>query len=60
LHRNDSQLIFFINPNEEGLLIVMENTSAFGPFSIQTTCTEESISFLEEEVVVDQLSLIFF
>jgi len=60
LHRDNSQLILFINPNEESLLIVMEDTSSFRPVSIQTTCTEESISLFEEEVVIDQLGLIFF
>jgi hypothetical protein len=28
LHRNDSELVLFINPHEEGLALVVENTSA--------------------------------
>ena len=34
LHRNDSKLVLLINPDEEGLLIVMENTSAVRPVTV--------------------------
>ena len=59
LHGNNSELIFFINPDEESLFFVMENTSASWPVSVETTGFQESISFLEKEVVGDQLSLLF-
>jgi len=34
LHRDNSQLVFFIDPNEEGLVVVMEDTSSFGPVPV--------------------------
>ena len=38
LHRDNAELIFFVNPHEEGLVVVVENTSAFGPFAVKTAC----------------------
>jgi hypothetical protein len=35
LHRDDSKLVFFIDPHEESLSVIMENSSAFRPVSIQ-------------------------
>jgi hypothetical protein len=60
LHRDDSQLIFFIDPNQEGLVVIVENTTAIWPISVQTTSFKESISLLEKEVVIDKLGLNFF
>jgi hypothetical protein len=47
LHRNNSQLIFFVNPHEECLVLIMENTSSIGPVSVQADCLEESVSLLK-------------
>ena len=44
LHGNNSELIFFVNPHKEGLLIIVEDTSAMGPVSIQVACLKETIS----------------
>ena len=55
LHRNDAELVLFIDPHEESLLVVMENTSAFRPVAVETTSIEESISFFEEEVIINEL-----
>ena len=55
LHRNDPKLIFLINPNEESLLIVVEDASSLWPISVEAACIKESISFFEKEVVVNQL-----
>ena len=60
LHRNDSELIFFINPDEESLLVVVENASSFRPISVQATCIKEPITFFEKEMVSDQLFSICF
>jgi len=57
LHGNNSELIFFINPNEESLGIVVENTSSRWPVSVKVACLQESISFLEQEMVLDELIL---
>ena len=44
LHRDDSELILLINPHEEGLGIIVEDTSAFGPFTVKTASLQESVS----------------
>ena len=36
LHRDDSELILFINPDKEGLGVVVENTSSRWPVSVET------------------------
>jgi len=45
LHGNNSELIFFVNPDEECLLIVVEDTSTLWPFSVQVASFQESIAF---------------
>jgi hypothetical protein len=60
LHRNNSQLIFFINPNEEGLLVVMEDTSSFRPVPVESTSLKESVTLFKEEVISNQLLLLSF
>jgi hypothetical protein len=59
LHGDDSKLIFFVNPDEESLVVVMEDTSSLWPISLETAGFEIFISTLEEEVISDELSLIF-
>lgn len=59
LHGDDTKLILFVDPDEESLLSVVEDTSAFGPVAIEATSFEETISLLEEEVVSNQLLLSF-
>jgi len=58
LHRNDSKLVLFVDPDEEGLLVVVENTTTFRPFAVEATGFEESISFFEKEVISNQLLLL--
>ena len=58
LHRDDSELILLIDPDEESLLIVVENSSTLWPVSVETTSVKEPVSFLEEEVIVNQLLLL--
>jgi hypothetical protein len=48
-------LILFIDPDQERLLIIMENSSVVGPVPIQTACLKESITLLEKEVVFNEL-----
>ena len=36
----------------------MEDASAFGPVSVESSCIQESVAFFEEEVIVDQLLLL--
>ena len=58
LHGDDSQLILLIDPDEEGLLVVVEDASSFGPVSVEATSIQEAVTFFEEEVVSDQLLLL--
>ena len=44
LHRNDSELILFVDPDEEGLVIIVEDTSARWPVSVEAARLEESVS----------------
>merc|ERR1712038_797524 len=55
LHGDDSELILFIDPDEEGLGIIVEDTSAFGPVSLHTSNCKVSVSRDEEEVVINKL-----
>jgi pyridoxine 5'-phosphate synthase PdxJ len=34
LHGDDSQLVLFVDPHKEGLVVVVENTSAVWPVTI--------------------------
>ena len=44
LHGDDSELIFLVDPNEEGLGGVMEDTSTRRPVSVEVASSEESIT----------------
>jgi len=58
LHGDDSQLIFFVDPDEESLVVVVEDSSAFGPFSFQAGRLKVLVTLLEQEVVVNQRLLV--
>ena len=36
LHGDDTELILLIDPDEEGLVVVVEDTSAIGPVTVET------------------------
>merc|ERR1719250_310174 len=55
LHGDDPELIFLINPGEEGLVLVVKDTTALGPVSLHTSNLEVRISRNEKEVIIDQL-----
>jgi len=57
LHGNNAELIFFINPNKEGFLIVVVDSTTFGPVAVESASLKEAVTFLEEEMVIDQLLL---
>ena len=60
LHGDNSKLILLVDPDQECLFLVVENTSTSWPVSVETTGFQESVSFLEQEVISNQLSLFFF
>ena len=59
LHRDNSKLILLIDPGEESFIFVVEDTSIMWPVSVEATSVKESISLLEEEVVINELFSIF-
>ena len=44
LHRDDSQLILLIDPHKEGLVVVVEDSSARWPVAVKATSFEETIT----------------
>ena len=44
LHGDDTELILLINPDEEGLGVIVEDTSALGPVAVETAGIEEAIA----------------
>ena len=44
LHGDDTELIFFVDPDEESLLSVVEDTSALGPVAVQATGLKETVT----------------
>lgn len=60
LHGDNSELIFFVHPNKEGLLGIVEDASAVGPISVQVACFKETITFFEKIVVGNELITLFF
>jgi len=60
LHRNNSKLVLFVDPNKEGLLVVVEDASAFGPISVKVARLEEAIALFEKEVVGYELVFLRF
>merc|ERR1719206_1276537 len=55
LHGDDAELIFLINPGEEGLCVVVEDATTLGPVSLHTSNLEVSISRHKQEVIINQL-----
>ena len=45
LHGNDSKLILLVDPDEESLGIVVEDTTTRGPITVEITSLEEPVSF---------------
>ena len=52
MHGDNSELILLIDPDEESLGIIMENTSSAWPVSVKVASSEESVSLLEKEVIL--------
>ena len=58
LHGYNSELVLFVDPNKESLIVVVEDTSSCWPVSVEATSLEESVAFFEKEVVLDELLLL--
>lgn len=59
LHRNDAELVFLVNPHKECLVVVVEDTSAIGPVTVEVASLEETVTLLEEEMVGNELCAVF-
>jgi hypothetical protein len=44
LHGDNAKLILFVNPDEESLLLVVEDTTTVGPVTVETASLEETIT----------------
>lgn len=50
-------MIFFVAPYQEGFVIVVEDAASGRPEAAGVSGLEETVAFLEEEMVVDQFLL---
>ena len=55
LHRDDTRLIFLIDPNKESLLLVVEDTTALRPVTLHTSHSQVAVTRHEQEVVINKL-----
>jgi hypothetical protein len=55
LHGDDTELILLVDPDQEGLVGVVEDTTALGPVALHTGHLQVGVTRHEEEVVVDEL-----
>merc|ERR1719474_709476 len=55
LHRDDTGLIFFIDPEKECFGIIVEDTTTLRPVTFHTSNGKVTISAHEEEVIINKL-----
>jgi len=55
LHGDDAELILLVDPDKEGLGIVVVDATALGPVALHASNSQVAITRHEEEVIVDQL-----
>ena len=55
LHGDDTKLVLLIHPDEEGLCVVVEDTTSLGPVVLKTAGFKIFVTTLEEEVISDKL-----
>merc|ERR1719284_811007 len=55
LHGDDPGLILLIDPDKEGLGLVVEDATALGPVTLHTSDLQVGVTGHEEEVVIDEL-----
>merc|ERR1712012_1352605 len=56
LHRDNTELVLLVDPDEEGLLGVVEDTTTLGPVTLHTSNSKVPVARDEEEVVVNELT----
>merc|ERR1711974_153256 len=55
LHGYDTELVLLIHPGEEGLVLIVEDSTTLGPITLHASDLKVGIAGDEEEVVVNQL-----
>merc|ERR1712106_902426 len=55
LHGDDAKLILLVDPDEEGLFLVVEDTTTLWPVTLHAGHLQIPVSRDKEEVVIDQL-----
>ena len=54
LHRDDAQMVSLVEPVDEGLALVVENTAAFWPVRVVPAGRLHAVLATEQEVVVNE------
>jgi len=55
LHGDNTELILLVDPDQEGLVGVVEDTTALGPVTLHTSDLQVGVTRHEEEMVIDEL-----
>jgi len=55
LHRDDTELVLLVDPNEESLGVVVEDTTGLGPLALKTARLKVLVATLEKEMVSNEL-----
>merc|ERR1712012_479889 len=55
LHRDDAELVLFVHPDRESLVLVVEDTTTLRPVTLHASNGKVPIARDEEEVVVNEL-----
>ena len=50
LHGDDPELVFFVDPDKEGLLSIVEDSTSRGPVTVATTGLKETITFPRKRI----------
>merc|ERR1719447_1652893 len=55
LHGDDPQLVLFVDPSQEGLVLVVEDSTTLGPIPLHASNLEVRITRHKEEMIINQL-----
>jgi len=55
LHGDNSGLIFLVDPEKEGLGVIVEDSTTLGPVTLHTSNSQVTVSRDEEEMVINKL-----
>jgi len=54
-HGDDTELILLVDPDKEGLVVIVEDTTTLRPISLHTGDSQVSVSRHKQEVIINQL-----